>query len=425
MRKKPVSLILIGSAIATATVIAGAQVRQMRVSEASSPPAPQPATLAKPPQPQPLRLPNLTDLFPRPTVKELPALDAQLSPVTLPEDDWRLKIPSQSEIIYNHDRLMQGTVTPGRQRIAPVAPSPFIPPATPSERSATPETPPTDPEVLPSPEPTAEAVPKPSTNPDANLAGSRPRLDTQPATLNQQSFQPELVPQQPIPGSGDTQISPSVSVITPTGYGKSWRNASVSLGLQARSRFTNQADGGLGIGLGLGNAKKTVGLDVTVSVLDLIGDTAQDGSISFKLHRQLPQDFAVAVGIKNGIRWGMTDGGSSIYGVATKLIQLRPDPHEPLSRLYLSAGVGGGQFRSEADIEHHRHTVGVFGSAALQVAPFMNAIAEWTGQDLTLGASLVPFRHLPLVITPAITDVTGRAGDGTRFILGLGYGISF
>ncbi|WNN91672.1 hypothetical protein [Gloeocapsopsis dulcis] len=35
------------------------------------------------------------------------------------------------------------------------------------------------------------------------------------------------------------------------------------------------------------------------------------------------------------------------------------------------------------------------------------------------------FSTTPLVITPAIADVTGNAGDGTRFILGVGYAISF
>ncbi|MBO1349159.1 MAG: hypothetical protein EBE86_018005 [Hormoscilla sp. GUM202] len=57
--------------------------------------------------------------------------------------------------------------------------------------------------------------------------------------------------------------------------------------------------------------------------------------------------------------------------------------------------------------------------------PQMHAIAEWTGQDLTVGISVVPFQNLPLVITPAVTDITGNAGDGSRFILGIGYGFSF
>jgi len=45
----------------------------------------------------------------------------------------------------------------------------------------------------------------------------------------------------------------------------------------------------------------------------------------------------------------------------------------------------------------------------------VHAIANWTGQDLSLGLSITPIPKLPIVITPALMDVTGRAGDGTRF----------
>jgi hypothetical protein len=67
----------------------------------------------------------------------------------------------------------------------------------------------------------------------------------------------------------------------------------------------------------------------------------------------------------------------------------------------------------------------VFGSAALRVAQPVNLIVEWTGQDMNVGASISPIPGVPLVITPAAADITGTAGDGTRFILGVGYGIRF
>jgi len=139
----------------------------------------------------------------------------------------------------------------------------------------------------------------------------------------------------------------------------------------------------------------------------------------------LSNDLAIAVGVENAVTWGVTDGGSSVYGVASKIFQLRQNPADPFSRLTVSLGVGGGRFRSEDDIEDGNGTVNVFGSAGLQVADRVSLIGEWTGQDLNLGVSFVPFRGLPLVITPAVADVTGNAGDGARFILGVGYAISF
>jgi hypothetical protein len=96
-----------------------------------------------------------------------------------------------------------------------------------------------------------------------------------------------------------------------------------------------------------------------------------------------------------------------------------------LSQLFLSVGVGGGQYRSEDQIDDGVDTVGVFGSAALRLYEPVNAVVEWTGQDLTVGLSIAPFRNVPIVISPALTDITGSAGDGTRFILGIGYGFSF
>ena len=88
-------------------------------------------------------------------------------------------------------------------------------------------------------------------------------------------------------------------------------------------------------------------------------------------------------------------------------------------------GVGGGQFRSEDDILNGVDSVGVYGGVALRVVEQVNVITEWSGQDLSVGVSFVPFRNIPLVISPSVTDITGTAGDGTRFILGVGYGINF
>jgi hypothetical protein len=36
--------------------------------------------------------------------------------------------------------------------------------------------------------------------------------------------------------------------------------------------------------------------------------------------------------------------------------------------------------------------------------------------------SVTPTRHLPLVLNAGLADLTGSAGDGTRFILSAGLG---
>lgn len=245
---------------------------------------------------------------------------------------------------------------------------------------------------------------------------------------DEQEFQPDKLPFIPPPveeqPKAKYKISPGVSIMNPSAYGASWGSVGIGLGFQSRTRFTDKADAVMGIGFGLGDPQKYAGLQIGIGLTDL-SEPFVDGSISWKLHRRLPADFSIALGQNGFATWGDTDGGSSLYGVVTKRFLLRENLAQPFSELNLSLGVGGGQFRSESDIDNHVDSVGVFGTVAVRIVEPVSAIAEWTGQDLTLGLSYVPFRDLSLVIVPAVTDVTGNAGDGTRFILGVAYGFFF
>lgn len=257
-------------------------------------------------------------------------------------------------------------------------------------------------------------------------AGVSPSLETQPSQPQQPPFQPQnlpVIPTESLVTPQQYRTSPSITIITPSGYGKSWGNLSAGLGLQARTRYTDRADGVLGFGFGLGDPRRSAGLDVGIIISDL--DTLEDGTISLKLHRLLPHDLAVAVGVQNAIEWGFNDSGRSFYGVLTKRFNLQESAAQPFRQVYVSAGIGDGQFRSQSEIDRNINAVGFFGSIAVRVIEPVNAIAEWTGQDLTIGLSIIPLKNIPFVITPAITDIAGTAGDGSRLILGVGYLISF
>ncbi len=232
------------------------------------------------------------------------------------------------------------------------------------------------------------------------------------------------------PSTLGAAASPGSSSGSPTAFGASFGQVFAGASYQERTRFTETSDGSLSAGFGLGDARKYAGLEVAVSVLDLSSRNNDDkafdrGSFSFKLHRALPNNWAVAVGYENAIVWGFTDAGSSVYGVVSKIIPFKNSPAEPFSSLTVSAGIGNGRFRSEDDFNRDEGTVNFFGSAGLRVIEQASVIADWTGQDLTVGASIVPFRNLPIVITPAVADITGSAGDGARFILGVGFSRSF
>lgn len=217
--------------------------------------------------------------------------------------------------------------------------------------------------------------------------------------------------------------SPGSSSNTPTAYGGSWGSVGVGLSYQERTRYTDESDGSSGVVISFGNSRSAVGVDVGVSILDL-SEFGDRGSFSFKVHRQLPQEFAVAVGLENALNWGFTDADTSVYGVVSKRFRLQDSSQAPFSRLNLSVGIGNGRFRSEDNVQNDEGSVGIFGSAAIQVIEPISVFTEWTGQDLNVGMSVLPFRNLSLVITPTLSDITGSAGDGTRFTLGVGYGLS-
>lgn len=249
-----------------------------------------------------------------------------------------------------------------------------------------------------------------------------PALRRQPT--GGERFEPRRIPLRvPFPKQ-PYRASPSITIINPSAYGASWGSLGIGFGFQERARFTDEGDGVIGLGFGLGDARKNVGAQVGISLVD-VSEPSNDGAVNLKLHRRLPQDFSVALGIQGLTTWGETDGGSSVYGVTTKRFRLRKDRTKAFSELYTTLGLGGGQFRSESDIDNGNETLGVFGSIAVKIIQPLGFVTEWTGQDLTIGIPVVLFENLPLVIVPAITDVTGTAGDGTRFVVGVGYSFSF
>ena len=259
----------------------------------------------------------------------------------------------------------------------------------------------------------------------SRLASSQdgtPSLRRQPT--GGEKFEPKRIPLRIPLSKQPYRASPSITIINPSAYGASWRSFGIGIGFQERARFTNESDGVIGLGFGLGNPRKNVGAQIGISLVD-VSSPFRDGAVNLKLHRRLPKDFAIALGVQGLTTWGNTDGGSSVFGVTTKRFKLRKDRSKPFSEIYTTLGLGGGQFRSESDIDDGNETIGVFGSVAVKVIEPLGFVTEWTGQDLTVGIPIVLFRKLPLVIVPAVTDVTGTAGDGARFVIGVGYGFSF
>lgn len=239
--------------------------------------------------------------------------------------------------------------------------------------------------------------------------------------------------------AGGSVSSPAISVLNPIGYGNAWGNIGVGLSYQERTRFGNSEDGTLSFSMGFGDPQESIGIDAILTILSLTDDNQSaafsTGSMSFKISRNLPGNSAVSLGVENLIRWpeGSGDSGTSTYLVGSKLFQLREDPFSSFGLAYVTVGVGNGRFRPPEDFDFVDDGLqfNPFASAAVQVFPQVNAITEWTGQDISLGLSFVPFRDLPLVVTIAAIDLTGNAEEAfgrdgeARFTGAVSYGFSF
>jgi hypothetical protein len=220
-------------------------------------------------------------------------------------------------------------------------------------------------------------------------------------------------------------VFPGITIISPAALGAEAGTIYVGAGYQARTRYLSDEDGAVFAGFGVGDAHEYAALEVGVTSFSTVrSGFFERMGFGAQLHRYMNDNTAVAVGVENllMINGDESDTDRSFYGVLTRLFPLSDDPTEPFSLVTATIGVGDGRFRRESDVLNERSTVGVFGSVSLHVIRPLAVIADWTGQDLALGLSLAPFTRFPLVITPAVVDVTGAAGDGARFVVAVGIG---
>jgi hypothetical protein len=228
------------------------------------------------------------------------------------------------------------------------------------------------------------------------------------------------------PAGEPVRLGPAASVSVPTALGVDAGELFFGVAYQGRTRYTEQDDGAAVIGFGVGT-RRVLALEAAVTTYSTFrgGGPLETGGVSLKLHRALPRQTSVAVGWENAVLWGGSDDDGSLYAVASRGLNLRPDPSAPFSTGVVSLGVGNGRFRREKDDAEGNETVNLFAAAGVRVNDPLSLVMDWTGQDLNAAASITPLRRLPLVLTVGLADITGSAGDGARFILSLGYGLAF
>ncbi|WP_310483801.1 S-layer homology domain-containing protein [Chamaesiphon sp. VAR_48_metabat_403] len=193
------------------------------------------------------------------------------------------------------------------------------------------------------------------------------------------------------------------------------------------------------VGFGLGNSRDFLGLETVATTYNRTNAGSFDnGGVSFKLHKLLGDNLAIAGGYENAITFGNNagfnpvnpdggvNGGRTGYGVASVI--LNPDPNQGFfSNTTLSVGAGAGRFRNVGDIRAGRDTINVFGSIGTKLFSNVSLVADWNGQDLGVGLPIsIPFGGgTSFQITPALVDLVNPETGGSRFTVSGGLGFSF
>lgn len=219
--------------------------------------------------------------------------------------------------------------------------------------------------------------------------------------------------------------TPGLTLVNPYGFGVDGGSRFAGIGVTSNSRYgDDDPDATMGFGFGLGNAQKAVGLELsyTMASFGAFNRSFGTGGFNAKVHRQLAEGWGVALGWDGFLNIGDdNDFEDSVYITTTKLFRTKENLDSPFSRIAITAGIGNGAFRTEDAIANNDRGFNPFASLAVRVAQPVSFITEWTGQDLGMGVSVSPLKRIPLTVNLGLRDLAG-AGDGVRFVGGLGLG---
>jgi S-layer homology domain len=274
---------------------------------------------------------------------------------------------------------------------------------------------------------------------------------------------PSQVPE--IVAATATSTFPVGGLGTPTAFGANWGDFFVGTGFQGETRptiYSNPFPLGdarttpaqkakqtenfaYSVGFGLGDSRNFLGLETVATTYSRpkVGTTEassfENGGISFKLHKLLGDNFAIAAGYENAVTFGSVPtsgqftspdsgvtGGRTGYGVASLI--LNPDPNMGFfSNTTLSVGAGAGRFRSVGDIRANKDNINVFGSIGTRLFSNVSLVGDWNGQDLSVGLPItIPFGGgSAFQVTPAIVDIANPETGGSRFTVSGGLGFRF
>lgn len=218
---------------------------------------------------------------------------------------------------------------------------------------------------------------------------------------------------------------------SPIAFGADWGAVGAGVFAQtlSKSKTGTRGDGSAGVVFGLGDADRYIGLETEVAIADLTsynGNHFGDGgALGFKLHTNLPDGAAFAVGVAGTARWGTEKetNRASVYAVGTKIFKIgNVNPYA----LVVNVGIGDEGFQElDTSTGRGRAGAGAFGSLAFYFCPQISIIADYTGRFLNAGLSVAPFKSYPLTIILGGVNLTNRYDTNPQLAASVSYGFHF
>lgn len=227
----------------------------------------------------------------------------------------------------------------------------------------------------------------------------------------------KIYAQTELPGEKRPNRVPAIGAYVPDGMARGyWGNFGLGSTAQSRTRLSGDfvnPDGNVTATLGLGNPEKIIGLDVRVNMFGLFNqygspENLGEGSIDAQINRRVGQSWWVAIGVNDLTGWKLAPAHQirSLFLSMTGTFYFVSDYDMPFNKVYLTAGVGNGRFRSDENYSvGDEGPMGFFASAALQVLPEGNIFIEYNGYNAMAGFSVFPYKNFSGQLVIGVNDI--------------------
>jgi hypothetical protein len=213
----------------------------------------------------------------------------------------------------------------------------------------------------------------------------------------------------------------AASLLSPVGFGSRWG----AIGIGAYYADQHDDVGNVALSLGLGNPDSLAGAEISIVSSAVRQNEGSDnglgdlGLFNLKLHRNLGDYTAVAIGATATGKWGDEDhkfnNPAGYYAAATRAIFIGQNV------LMISGGLGENVSNKE-----QASGLEAFASASYYLAPWLSLIVENNGRFTDAAISIAPLpRYVPMTITTGVVNVLERFNQGRRTVITVGMGFHF